>query len=110
MRSFCELQEKEWLRSFYYDVEKCIRQNESDAEFVEVCFSALQQIKQIRNGQDEKPDPEVSSCPWLPLDHQVVSLDTVLRKEKDVFGGSLVCSTSQTESISGKSINFGESV
>ena len=81
-------------------MEKCVRQNESDAEFVEVCCSALQQIKRMRNEDDEMVD----SSHWLPVSQQVVSLDTVLRQDQDVFGGSLVCSASHEESVSGKSI------
>ena len=82
-------------------MEKCIRQNESDAEFVEVCFSALQQIKRIRI--NEQHVHEMVDCShWLPLSQQVVPLDTVLRQDKDVFGGSLVCSASHEESVSGK--------
>lgn len=96
----CKFQEKEWLKSFYFDVEKCIRQNESDGEFAEVCFSALQRIKRLHHEQDEN---DVSSSRWLPLGQQVVSLDTLFRKDKDVFGGSLICSESQEDIVSGKS-------
>ena len=96
----CALQEKSWLRSFYYDLEKCIRQNESDAEFAEVCFFALQKINQHRNEHDEKD----AFSPWL-LNHQVVSLDTLMKKHKDIFSGFLVCNAAKADTcnISGKS-------
>ena len=92
------MQEKSWLRSFYYDVEKCIRQNESDAEFAEVCFFALQKINQHRNEHDEKE----AFPPWL-LNHQVFSLDTLMKKHKDIFSGFLVCNAEKADNISGKS-------
>ena len=83
-------------------MEKGIRQSESDAEFVEVCFSALQQVKQKRNKQDQFERESYSR--WLTL-HQVVSLDTLLRKDKDMFGGCLCCTESQEVSTSGKSFS-----
>ena len=78
-------------------MEKCIRQNESDAEFGEVCFSVLLQIKHTRMNGDDK------CSPWLPVSHQVVPLDTLVKTSKDVFGGSLVHGASQEENMgSGK--------
>ena len=94
----CAFQEKSWLRSFYYDVEKCIRQNESDAEFAEVCFSALQKLYQHRNEHDEKE----AFFPWL-LNHQVFSLDTLVKKHTDIFSGFLDCNAEKADNISGKS-------
>lgn len=85
-------QEKEWLRTFYYDIEKCIRQNESEAEFVEVCLAVLHQIRDLRCVKDTKDYQE-----WLPVSQQVVPLDTLLRESSDVCGGSL-CSQSEEES------------
>ena len=79
-------------------MEKCIRQNESDAEFAEVCFFALQKINQYRNELDEKE----AFSPWL-LNHQVFSLDTFMKKHKDIFSGFLVCNAAKADNISGKS-------
>lgn len=79
-------------------MEKCIRQNESDAEFAEVCLSVLHQIKELRSSGDKKDCPD-----WLPVSQQVVPLDTLFRTSEDVFGGSLVCSLTEEECmISGK--------
>ncbi|KAJ7385467.1 hypothetical protein OS493_016551 [Desmophyllum pertusum] len=69
--------EKEWLRSFYYDAEKCIRQNESDAEFSETCFAVLHQIKEKRSGDDG-----MESSVWLPLNQQVVPLNTLFKQAR----------------------------
>lgn len=74
-------------------MEKCIRQNESDAEFGEVCFAILHQIKETRNVDDR-----VESLCWLPISHQVMPLNTS-KTSKDVYGGSLVTSASQEESM-----------
>lgn len=75
-------------------MEKCIRQNESDAEFGEVCFAILHQIKETRNVDDR-----VKSLCWLPISHQVMPLNKLSKTSKDVYGGSLVPSASQEESM-----------
>ena len=89
---FIFFQEKEWLRIFYYDIEKCIRQNESDAELAEVCLAVLHHIKET-----QRKDDKMESSLWLPFDHQVMPLSTLFTASKDVFGGSLT--TSQEEKI-----------
>lgn len=88
-------QEKEWLRIFYYDVEKCIRQNESDAELADVCLAVLHQIKETRSRDDKMESPL-----WLPFDHQVMPLNTLFTTSKNVFGSSLT-SSEEEKMVSG---------
>ncbi|XP_068693359.1 CST complex subunit CTC1-like isoform X1 [Montipora foliosa] len=89
--------EKEWLRSFYYDVEKGLRQNESDAEFVEVCLHSLRQIKRAIMNELQAP----TSSNWLPFDQKVIPLNTLLREHPSVFGGCIVSKASPVESFLG---------
>ena len=89
-------QEKEWLRIFYYDVEKCIRQNESDSELADVCLAILHQIREFRSRDDR-----MESSLWLPFDHQVMPLSTLFTTSKHVFGGSLA-SSQEEKMVSGR--------
>ncbi|CAH3192159.1 unnamed protein product [Porites evermanni] len=89
-----ERNEKSWLRSFYYDVEKCIRQNESDAEFAEVCFFALQKINQHQNEHDEKE----AFSPWL-LNHQQIATMTSTTAVVDMDSWGEYISISRIPSI-----------
>ena len=72
---------------FYYDVEKCIRQNESDTELADICLAILYQIK-----ESQSKDDRMQSSLWLPFGHQVMPLSTLFTANKDVFGGSLTSS------------------
>lgn len=95
-------QEKEWLRSFYYDFEKGLRQNESDGEFVEVCLRSLHQIKRVISN-------ELHSCTissWVPLDQKLMTLDRLLRGRNSVSGGSIFCRESSVECLLGKVENI----
>lgn len=74
-------------------MEKCIRQNESEAEFVEVCLAVLRQIKDLRSVGDAEDY-------WLPVSQQVVPLNTLF--SNDVCGGSLCSLLAEECSISGK--------
>lgn len=76
-------------------MEKCIRQNESEAEFVEVCLAVLRQIKDLRSVGDAEDYPD-----WLPISQQVVPLNTLF--SNDVCGGSLCSLLAEECSISGK--------
>ena len=95
-------QEKEWLRSFYYDFEKGLRQNESDGEFVEVCLRSLHQIKRVIS--KEMQSSTISS--WVPLDQKLMTLDRLLRGRNSVFGGSIFCRESSVECLLGKLENI----
>lgn len=95
-------QEKDWLRSFYYDVEKGLRQNETDGEFVEVSLRSLHQIKRVIC--NEMQSSTISS--WLPLDRKLMTLDRLQRGRNSVFGGSIFCKESSVECLLGKSMNI----
>lgn len=89
--------EKEWLRSFYYDFEKGLRQSESDGEFVEVCLRSLHQIKRVIS--KEMQSSTISS--WVPLDKKLMTLDRLLRGRNSVLGGSIFCRESSVECLLG---------
>ena len=76
-------QEEEWLKAFYNDVEKCLRQNDSEAQFVEVCFSVLSAIRLVKAGHQVG-----DSFSWIPVNHKVTPLGALSVQE--VTGGSLV--------------------